>query len=1385
MGRLSDPAGSDLAGDDCARPGRIRRWVLRPLAWSLAAIAVLLFVLQLLADTPAAREWARQWIVAELETLLGRHVELGAVEIELLPFTAHLWQLEIGGLAPAPGEGTIGAETEPFLELPYGLVEADLDALRDRRIHLHRLRLERPTVYLHFWGEGDNLLRARGDDGAWEVFIDQIEIDRARLALDQESIRISLDGDAVRARFQGSGDRRLGGRLSARGVDVMLPHARRALTVAAALGVEIDRDGLRLVDSSWSGDGTAGTLGGSCQFRGPERKCVIDARGHAEGRLLGEIGWFDALRGRVDVDGALTWRPGSSGWRSTIDIPRATLWRRQLDDARGELVGDKYGLRLELESARYAGGTVDGTVVAALREDTKPLSAELDFVDLRVDTMLADQQIPVDGLAARAAGRLDYRVALVPAGPRASTDRRGALGDAARRGNGRGELRLTPDAEQAGLAIEGDLPFRIEGGTVHLEAVSLRADRQSLLARGAIDLPERIARFDFEIETNDAGELASLLPLDDATLGSATTPGAPWLPTAGRGQIAGQLVFEPDAPHAELRLRLQDVRTSRIAVARAAGTFRVERVALEDLQLDLGDADQALTLRGRVPFDTTAGPAQLTLDTFRWPMDEIEPWLPFDLAIDGAVTGRVDLRLPAALTGLPGGDPAPGTVPLEPALGDLSLVVEPARVLGLPLDALDVDMAWRGQQLSFRKIAARAPAGTLAAAGTVDLPPRLPIDLAQVAVDLRLRTAGARLDAAPLAALRPRDDLEGTLDARAHVSGRLAAPDLELELGLPYLALTGDPEPGGSSHLVASSRDGRLNVEGRLLDAVRFAGDGRLALVAHEGGLTLDDDRSHLALTLEGDDLATLLQLVAGPFGDRGDGAALPVDGSFRAALDADGRGALLQIEQASVRLADRELTPREPFSATLDASGWRLRPSAWFETGRAGMLRLAGRGGWGADAPLDLRAEATLDADWLEIPMPELETGGRLRLEGALHGTRAAPRFTGRLDAEDVSAALPELDERLTNLQGRVLLEDRVAAIESLSGDFGGGRLEIDGSIDLRDTAPRLQLQLDGRGVTLADVAGWRVGGDADLSLRGGVDDLLLSGRTELDELVYRDDLRFDLAQLVRDMLRGRRLEVEDAESMQSKVRLEVQVAGADALEVRNNLADLRGETDLLLRGTLAEPVLLGEVTVTPGGNLVWNGSEFEIERARMVFADPFRLVPQVDLVATTRVRDFDVTLALAGELERLETSFSSEPPLPDVEVVRLLAGGESYVEPTASADPRLQRLEQEQSSGAATFLYGQAASVIGERVNNLFGFDKFRIDPLTGTDADGLSKARVTVGKRLHKDVFVTYSVDPSSTENQRLQVEWRLSDSLTLVLIQNGDDSYSADARWESTF
>ena len=96
-----------------------------------------------------------------------------------------------------------------------------------------------------------------------------------------------------------------------------------------------------------------------------------------------------------------------------------------------------------------------------------------------------------------------------------------------------------------------------------------------------------------------------------------------------------------------------------------------------------------------------------------------------------------------------------------------------------------------------------------------------------------------------------------------------------------------------------------------------------------------------------------------------------------------------------------------------------------------------------------------------------------------------------------------------------------------------------------------------------------------------------------------------------------------------------------------------------------------------------------------------------------------------------------------------------------------------------------GQAASLVTQRTGRLFGLDRFQVQPLT-TSSGELSQTRVTIGKQLSRDLFVTYSYDPESTAEDIYRLEWNIRHwGMTLVLTQNGDESYSADVRWEKSF
>jgi hypothetical protein len=58
--------------------------------------------------------------------------------------------------------------------------------------------------------------------------------------------------------------------------------------------------------------------------------------------------------------------------------------------------------------------------------------------------------------------------------------------------------------------------------------------------------------------------------------------------------------------------------------------------------------------------------------------------------------------------------------------------------------------------------------------------------------------------------------------------------------------------------------------------------------------------------------------------------------------------------------------------------------------------------------------------------------------------------------------------------------------------------------------------------------------------------------------------------------------------------------------------------------------------------------------------------------------------------------------------------------------------------------------------------------------------------VGKRISRDLFVTYTTNPASSEEYLVRVEWQLSERVLLVLTRDGkEDSFALDAEWEKRF
>jgi translocation and assembly module TamB len=883
----------------------------------------------------------------------------------------------------------------------------------------------------------------------------------------------------------------------------------------------------------------------------------------------------------------------------------------------------------------------------------------------------------------------------------------------------------------------------LDGGRVAVRELALRSETQRIDGSGSFDLGSGAGTFDVRVATADLDETARLQPF------VALEPPPLWLPRSGTGEIRAAVRLARGAAEAKLDFELADLHAPGLVADTARGGLVVGEAAARDVDVVLTRADSRLRVSGVLPFEGTgrAAPlAALTVAFESWPVEEAGPWFPLPLPITGPADGTLDL------TGRP---PDYG--------GELVAAVSPAAVAGLGFERLDVELAWNESELVLRRMALLSFAGEVAGEGTYRF--------ADDALDLRFASGegGLELAAQPFSGLWG-DRVTGKLALTGAIRGTMERPEGEVDGTIAGFALRGrDLSPEGEPRIHARLGDGRLEADVSLPGLLEIRG----------GGPFVPGESVAIALDIASERLDRWVEVAAGtavPDFTGAIGAKLTLVQSAGGPLTGE-----LVADRLDLAHRGRSVGLIEPARVSLDGSVLRIATLYLGDAGGRDELFVAGSVPIAEESRLDLKVQAAASVDWFEEWLG-LDLDGRIELLSTVGGSLARPEWNGEAALRDARLIPPRLPHTLDRMSALVLFYPEAVVLDEARGEIGGGQVTAFGRLDLPHEGRPLdyRFQTSIRDTTIRYPAGFLLRGGGDLTLQSTAEGRQVRGEIALARVDYLQDIDLSPTQIIQRFLTRTRLQVEETDDFLSSTYLSVAVEGPGALRVRNNIARLDGSLDLTVRGTLANPVLFGEVVTVPGGTFEYGGNTYEIERGVLTFVNPSRIVPVVDLVTMTRIDDYEVQLTVGGSLDRLATNFSSNPPLSEYDVLALLATGSTTGDDTFSGSG------SDAASGAQaaeSLLYGQAAALIGSRVGTLFGVDRLRIDPLT--TGDSVSAARVTVGKRLSRKVYVTYSVDPSSTAQQILEVEWRVSDELMLVLTQNGDGSYALDTRWRRRF
>jgi translocation and assembly module TamB len=295
---------------------------------------------------------------------------------------------------------------------------------------------------------------------------------------------------------------------------------------------------------------------------------------------------------------------------------------------------------------------------------------------------------------------------------------------------------------------------------------------------------------------------------------------------------------------------------------------------------------------------------------------------------------------------------------------------------------------------------------------------------------------------------------------------------------------------------------------------------------------------------------------------------------------------------------------------------------------------------------------------------------------------------------------------------------------------------------------------------------------------LAGTPDAQSLRGELTIDRALY--NTRVNVQDWLLDLRRRAEAQSASAETpaLARGLSLNIHFIGRDQIFIKNNLADLGLEVDLFLRGTVDHPYLIGRIDAREG-TLTFRSNTFRVQAATLDFADPVRFRPVIDLQATTVVQEYDITLHLAGTIERFTLDLTSDPSLSETDILALLTVGRT-TEQVAHSDDSVGRDE------AASIAMQQLLEEGVQRVPGIDQLvDRFQIDPRYDPDLN-TSTPELSVGKQLFEDrLILRYSTTFDDSARQGIRVEYELARNVFLIGEQDSARGFGGDLRFRFEF
>lgn len=1261
-----------------------------------------------------------------ISAALGRPVTFRRVEFRFLPPSVRLADVRIGN------DPRLGPE--PFLSADEISIGGGV-SLTGQELRLGRIRALHPKVTLVQFPDGSwNLppgINRPARKGGLKVRVGEVVLQQGVFELDGRKAEISVVLEDFAGNLRSLGEDHYGGALTARRMTLSLPSAE---PIVSDLSTEFHMEpGHGIVIETLRVAGSFGRLAAAGAIEtGASARTTFIASGdisitEVERIFHSRLGFAGDARvaARLDIP-----RGGAFQIAGNLFSPRIDAKGFLLEDVEASVAAVKEELVAHIDRGRYAGGSAQGVVrIASLVARPRLFTIALEGRDLSLERFFADLKLPGTGLS----GTADVTLAL-----------RFAEEAGIEHANGGGTLEVRPGpavslvSGRHGLPTGGGGPLSVVDGRIGFEGVTLRFPQTTIDLTGGLRIGHWGPDFDFDLTSKDLTEVDRLFQNLVAATGGKPEP----LGLGGTGDATGHLGGAWGDPDATVQFSAEETRWAGVPFGSVLGTADVGDGAFLFRPLRAYDGAASLSLEGTVRFRDVAGRPKLDLQVaaHEYPLQRFLDYLDLDYPVEGLVTGSFPMT--GSTKSLSGGGP---------------ISVSQAVLWGQRIPLVTGRVLFSPGRFGLADVRAEIGGGMVGGSGALQIDEKT----------FEARFAGDAISLPAITALSDYSDrVSGKLSFQVAGSGKIDRPDLTATATLADATLFGHRLPDG-----AEPRLEAKIVSGDLTGSV--AVPNRWSLSA-QGNLF--DPGSKVSVALDARDLAALLlftPLEVAP----GRGGALAVRGVLTLpSKTGEFLSGLFTVTEARLDFPERPGVLRTSGDVKILLARQKLVFDEFHAMGEGTDLKVQGSVDLGSNHALAITVAGPIDASLVALALPDVALTGRLTLDVAASGTVDAPALSGTLRVENGKYRLAGLTQILDDIAGVVSFHGSRAEIDGIRAHVGGGDLFAAGSVNLKGlTLENFRLTIQARHVALRYPEGMRLVVDADLVATGVPGGNVVRGEVTLLRGTYSRDFGVTVADLLeRNRPSGT---IAAREPWKEETVLEVRIVSAAALEVRNNVARLTAEVDLVARGTVAQPIVLGQILFDEGGRITFRDVQYEIESGTVTFANTARIAPIIDLRARAEVKGYDLVVNLVGTWPRIQSTFTSDPPLSDDAVIGLLLTGAEPGRRT-SADTTESLV-----SAAGGIVAGAVAGGLTRGTQKLFRLDRFQIDPVFS--GSQLTDIRSTVGKQITPELLVTYSQSLNSDKESVIQLEWRLGQSVTLQALRDENGVYSISVRRRQRF